>query len=258
MMRDMLFTETVLRTEELTKVYEGTTVVNKVCLEVKNGEVLGLLGPNGAGKTTIINMILGLTRPTRGSVEILGRAVKHGEAIARRYVGAVIDGVAFYRHLCAEDNLMALGNVRGVPGGAPWNPETGRALKDRIFEVLELVGLAGKARAPVATYSYGMLRRLALAVALIRDPKILILDEPTTGLDPEGILELRNLVRYLARGGKSILLSSHLLHEVQLTCDRVAILKKGEVIAQGEVQALIGRAPGVDLENVFFEILKEA
>lgn len=229
-----LFEGTVLRTENLTKVFGKTRVVKALSIEVKKGEVFGLLGPNGAGKTTAIEMILGLVRPTCGRIEIMGRAAPYGEADGRRHIGAMIDGVAFYRHLSGIDNLMALGGV------------SARSKGGRIQGILELVGLAGKAAMPVATYSHGMRRRL-------------VLDEPAEGLDPGGISELRGLIKALARGGKSILLSSHLLHEIQLTCDRVAILKEGQVIMEGRVESLISRAPSgrAELEKVFFDALGE-
>ena len=224
-----------IRTVGLTRVFGRHKAVDSVNLEIKTGEVFGFLGPNGAGKTTTINMILGLIRPTAGRVEILGQKAEWACPALRRHVGSLLDGMRFYPYLSGRDNLRlfaaALGSV------AP----------RRIDEVLELVGLAARATDRVRGYSHGMLRRLGLALALLRDPVVLVLDEPANGLDPAGIKEMRDLMKALAAQGKAVFLSSHLLHEVELICDKVAILRRGVVLAQGRVDELLCAAPALEI-----------
>ncbi|MEW6227833.1 MAG: ABC transporter ATP-binding protein [Bacillota bacterium] len=224
-----------IRTADLTKAFGTRKAVDSVSLEVKTGEVFGFLGPNGAGKTTTINMILGLTRPTSGHVEILGQRVGWACAAARRHVGSLLDGVQFYPYLSARANLQVFAKALDSVSGR------------RVDEVLDLVGLLGRARDRVMGYSQGMKRRLALALALLHDPVVLVLDEPASGLDPSGIKEMRDLMKSLASDGKAVFLSSHLLHEVEIICDKVAILRQGVVLAQGRVDELLGRTPAVEL-----------
>lgn len=224
-----------IRTVGLTRVFGSQKAVDSVNLEVRTGEVFGFLGPNGAGKTTTINMILGLIRPTAGHVEILGQKADWACPALRRHVGSLLDGVRFYPYLSGRDNLRVFAAaLNGVPSR-------------RIDEVLDLVGLAGRARDKVKGYSHGMQRRLGLALALLHDPAVLVLDEPANGLDPAGIKEVRDLMKALAAQGKAVFLSSHLLHEVEVICDRVAILRRGVVLAQGRVDELLCAAPAVEI-----------
>jgi ABC-2 type transport system ATP-binding protein len=219
--------EVALRITGLTKRYAQRIIVDGLDLTVHSGEVFGLLGPNGAGKTTTISMILGLITPDAGRVEILGSQVTAGKVAGLQQVGAIVETPANYPYLSAIDNLRILAGARG--GVSP----------RRFAEVLDLVGLKGYERNRISTFSLGMKQRLGLAGALLHDPALLILDEPGNGLDPAGIVEMRALILRLAREGKTIVLCSHLLAEVQQVCDRVMILTNGRTIAQGEVAALL-------------------
>ena len=223
-----------IETIDLTKRYGKRLAVDHLNLTVSKGEVFGFLGPNGAGKTTTIAMLLGLVRPTKGRVMVLGHDVQREPALALRRVGAMIEAPAFYPYLSGADNLRVLARAGGIPAA-------------RVKEVLETVELSDRARDKVATYSQGMKQRLAIAAALLPDPELIMLDEPTNGLDPAGTVEIRNLIRTLAAGGRTILLCSHLLHEVEQLCNRVAILKEGKLIAAGEVATLLRRGQGVRL-----------
>jgi ABC-2 type transport system ATP-binding protein len=223
-----------IETIDLTKRYGKRLAVDHLNLTVSKGEVFGFLGPNGAGKTTTIAMLLGLVRPTKGRVMVLGHDVQREPALALRRVGAMIEAPAFYPYLSGADNLRVLARAGGIPAA-------------RVKEVLETVELNDRARDKVATYSQGMKQRLAIAAALLPDPELIMLDEPTNGLDPAGTVEIRNLIRSLAAGGRTILLCSHLLHEVEQLCNRVAILKEGKLIAAGEVATLLRRGQGVRL-----------
>jgi len=223
-----------IETIDLTKRYGKRLAVDHLNLTVSKGEVFGFLGPNGAGKTTTIAMLLGLVRPTKGQAIVLGHDVQREPALALRRVGAMIEAPAFYPYLSGADNLRVLARAGGIPAA-------------RVKEVLETVELNDRARDKVATYSQGMKQRLAIAAALLPDPELIMLDEPTNGLDPAGTVEIRNLIRSLAAGGRTILLCSHLLHEVEQLCNRVAILKEGKLIAAGEVATLLRRGQGVRL-----------
>jgi ABC-2 type transport system ATP-binding protein len=218
----------VIRTHDLTKRFKKLTAVENLTMEVYQGEVFGFLGPNGAGKTTTISMLLGLLRPTAGSAEVLGYDIRQQPAQALQRVGALVEA-AFYPYLSARDNLWVMAQMSGAGGD-----------KDRIDQVLELVGLAKRADDKFKTFSTGMKQRLGLGAALIHDPELLILDEPTGGLDPAGMLEIRQLIRRLAREeGKTVFLSSHLLHEVEQVCDRVLVLDHGQAIATGRVDEIL-------------------
>jgi len=223
-----------IETIDLTKRYGKRLAVDHLNLTVSKGEVFGFLGPNGAGKTTTIAMLLGLVRPTKGQAIVLGHDVQREPALALRRVGAMIEAPAFYPYLSGADNLRVLARAGGIPAA-------------RVKEVLETVELSDRARDKVATYSQGMKQRLAIAAALLPDPELIMLDEPTNGLDPAGTVEIRNLIRTLAAGGRTILLCSHLLYEVEQLCNRVAILKEGKLIAAGEVATLLRRGQGVRL-----------
>jgi ABC-2 type transport system ATP-binding protein len=226
----------VIRTHDLTKRFKKVTAVDAINFEVQQGEVFGFLGPNGAGKTTTIAMLLGLVRPTAGSAEVLGHDIRRDLSPVLRRVGAIVEIPAFYPYMTGIDNLRIFARILG-----------GDAEK-QIPAILEQVGLKGRGRDKVGTYSLGMRQRLGLASALLGDPELLILDEPTNGLDPAGMQEMRLFIRRLAKEeGKTIFLSSHLLHEVEQVCDRVLILNKGRVIAQGRVNELLRQAHAVEI-----------
>ncbi|MBN2085305.1 MAG: ABC transporter ATP-binding protein [Anaerolineales bacterium] len=198
-------------------------------LEVERGQVYGFLGPNGAGKTTTIRMLMDLVRPSAGRAEIHGRNVREAGALAR--VGGLVEGPAFYGYLSGRNNLEVLARTAN-----DYRPE-------RIRALLEQVGLAARAAQPVGAYSMGMKQRLGVAAALLGDPDLVVLDEPTNGLDPAGIQEMRGFIRGLAKEqGKTVFISSHLLNEVEQTCDRVAIIHKGEMIREGPVAGLLAES----------------
>jgi ABC-2 type transport system ATP-binding protein len=220
--------EHLVQTRDLTKVYGGRiTAVNRVALSVRRGEVYGFLGPNGAGKTTTLRMLVGLVRPTAGSATVLGKPPGHPEALAR--TGVLIEAPGFYPYLSGRDNLRVVARYAGVAGG-------------RVDDVLELVGLSDRAGDRYAGYSLGMKQRLGVGAALLKDPELLVLDEPTNGLDPAGMRDMRALIRELGSRGHTVLLSSHLLGEVQQVCDRVGVIARGELIAESTVAELRGEA----------------
>jgi len=219
----------VLQTHRLVKRFGSVVAVDGVSLAVRRGEVFGFLGPNGAGKTTTIGMVLGLIHPTAGRVEVLGQEVAPGRVTPLRRVGSLVGTPGLVPYLSGRENLRLLARLY---------PEVG----DRQVEaVLEQVGLGPAAHRKVKEYSTGMRQRLGLAAALLHRPQLLILDEPTRGLDPAGMREVRLLLRTLADDGVTVFLSSHLLHEVEQVCDRVAVLNHGRVVAQGPVDELLGR-----------------
>lgn len=231
-----------IRTRGLSKRYAGNIAVKPLDLEVRVGEVFGLLGPNGAGKTTTILMLLGLTEPSGGSALVLGLDPAREPLRVKRHVGYLPDNVGFYMGLTGRENLRFTCRLNGV---APAVAEA------RISELLERVGLAGVGDDPVGTYSRGMRQRLGLADALVKDPLVLILDEPTTSIDPVGVAEVLELVRELAHEqGVAVLLSSHLLHQVQQVCDRMAIFVEGVVVAMGTVADLAARQEGSALVSL--------
>ncbi len=219
----------ILRTEGLTKRYGQITAVQDMDLRVFQGEVFSFLGPNGSGKSTTVGMILGLIRPTRGRVLAFGSDMTLHPWPALKRIGAVIETPAFYPYLSGYDNLRALAVMLGdIPPG-------------RIDHMLELAGLRERARDPYKSYSLGMKQRLGIASTLLRDPDLVILDEPTNGLDPAGTREVRELIPRLAHEGHAVFLCSHLLHEVQAVSDRVGIVRKGRLVAEGEVNELLRR-----------------
>ncbi|TMC39409.1 MAG: ABC transporter ATP-binding protein [Chloroflexi bacterium] len=221
----------VLRTRALSKSYGKRLAVDRLDLEIGHAELFGFLGPNGAGKTTTIRMALGLIAPTSGAVEILGHDVRKHRAEVLPRVGALVESPALYGYLSGRDNLRAFGDLLGGVS------------RRRIDEVLEIVALKGRERDRVKTYSMGMKQRLGLAIALLNDPELLILDEPANGLDPAGIVEMRDLLRGLVAAGKTVFISSHVLSEVQQICTRVAIINHGKLIRIGTVSDLV-QAPG--------------
>lgn len=220
----------VIRTAGLGKQYPGHTAVRSLDLEVRQGEVFGLLGPNGAGKTTTILMLLGLTEPTSGTAEVLGLDPARKPLAVKRHVGYLPDNVGFYGSLSGRENLRYTARLNGIDR---------KAAEARIDTLLRTVGLATAGEKAVETYSRGMRQRLGLADALVKSPSVVILDEPTTSIDPVGVVEVLELVRALAHeDGVAVLLSSHLLHQVQQVCDRIAIFVAGDVVAMGTVAEL--------------------
>ena len=215
----------VIQTNALTKRYGRVLAVDHLSLQVPHGHVFGLLGPNGAGKTTVMGMLLGLVRPTSGSFSLLG--AEGGGKDALRRIGAIVETPAFYPYLSGRRNLAYFQGVMGHR-----NPS-------ELDELLQRVGLGDRADDAFKTYSLGMKQRLGLAYALLGDPELLLLDEPTNGMDPAGMAEVRDLIRDLGTEGRTILLSSHLLHEVEQVCDSVAIIAKGRLVVQGDVADLL-------------------
>jgi ABC-2 type transport system ATP-binding protein len=216
----------VIETRALTKRYgERIVAVDALDLRVRRGEVYGFLGPNGAGKTTTLRMLLGLVRPTAGEALVLGAPPGAAEALAR--IGAMVEAPAFYPYLSGRDNLRVLARHAA-------------AHEDRIDDVLTEVDLLDRARDRFATYSLGMKQRLGVAAALLKQPELLILDEPSNGLDPAGMAEMRQLVRSLGQGGRTVVLSSHLMTEVEQIADRVGVIRDGALVAEGTVDELRG------------------
>lgn len=221
--------EAVIRTSALTKQYGPQTGVFGLDLLVRRGEVYGFLGPNGSGKTTTMRMLVGLVRPTSGTATVLGHPA--GSPAAMRGVGALIESPAMYPHLSGRDNLRILAHYAELPAA-------------RVDEVLCEVEMAAKADVAFRAYSLGMRQRIAVAAALLKDPALLILDEPTNGLDPAGVAGMRELITGLRRDNRSVLLSSHLLSEVEHLCDRVGVIRQGRLVADGTVDELRRDAGG--------------
>ena len=226
----------------LTKRYGRFTAVDGISLTIPRGELYGLLGPNGAGKTTTIRMVLGLIHPTAGDVELLGRRVRAGDAPLDR-VGAIVEEPAFWNYLSGGKNLeyfARAGRGRDAAGSR-------RRLR-RIDDALETAGLTAAAGKRVKAYSQGMRQRLGIALALLGEPELLVLDEPTNGLDPSGMRDIRVLLRALADGGTTIFVSSHLLAEVEAMCDRVGVMAQGRLVAEGRPSTLRGAVDRVRVE----------
>ena len=239
--------EFVVTTQGLTKRYGDRLAVDRVSMTVRRGEVYGFLGPNGAGKTTTLRMVLGLVRPTAGSVRILGEAAGSPSVTAR--VGALIEGPGFYPSLSGRDNLRVLARYRGLPESA-------------ADGALARVDLADRGSDRFRSYSLGMKQRLGVAAALMGSPELIVLDEPTNGLDPAGMADMRSLIVELARGGQTVVLSSHLLAEVQDICDRVGVIDRGRLLSESTVAELRGgstlRVCGVPLDRALATALRVA
>lgn len=229
----------VVRTAGLTKRYglskNNILAVDNLDIEVRSGEIFGFLGPNGSGKTTTIGMLLGLIIPTSGTIELFGQNTHQNLPSLLKRVSAVLENAPFYPHLSGYDNLAIFARTIGNIDNC------------RIDEVLETVGLKKRARSKARTYSLGMKQRLSVATALLNDPDLIIMDEPTNGLDPSGIIEFRELIKSLGEEGKTVFLSSHLLHEVEQVCDHLAIINKGKLIAQGSAGELLHRGKMLQL-----------
>lgn len=224
--------EWIIETRGLSKQYKGRYAVSNLNLQIAKGEIYGFLGPNGAGKTTTIRMLLGLIKPSKGTIDIFGKSlVKERLAILRK-VGSLVEYPSYYGHLSAIDNLEAIRRIIDVP-------------KARIGEALDIVGLTKEAKRPVKGYSLGMKQRLGIASALLGNPKLLVLDEPTNGLDPSGILEIRELIKSMPKAhGITVLISSHLLSEVEQMAGTVGIIRQGELVFQDTIENLHRQARG--------------
>lgn len=226
--------DNILETRELTKNFSGQLAVNGVSLEIKRNTIYGLLGPNGAGKSTTLKLILGLLRPTKGEILFDSEPWKR-EHLAK--IGSLIEEPALYGNLTAEENLLVHTKLLGVP-------------KDKIYEVLETVDLKDTGSKRASQFSHGMKERLGIAIALLNDPSLLILDEPTNGLDPVGIQELRELIATFPKKGMTVILSSHILSEVEQVVDEIGIINKGQLMFQGTPNR------DEDLEAFFMEVIK--
>jgi ABC-2 type transport system ATP-binding protein len=222
--------ETVLSVQGLKKRIGRKTIIRQVSFDVLAGEIFGFLGPNGSGKTTTIRMLVDLIKPTEGKIIVCGEDISLHPERALAHIGCIVENPEMYAFMTGWENLEHFARMQAGITSA------------RIAEVVEIVGLDQRIQDKVKTYSLGMRQRLGIAQALLGSPKLLILDEPTNGLDPKGIKELREFIRKLADGGMSLFISSHLLSEIQLMCDRVAIIAHGEVIAVGEVDELVSQA----------------
>ncbi len=226
----MEMSEFIIETNQLTKKFSKRYAVENIDLKIKKGEIYGFLGPNGAGKTTTIRMLLGLAKPTKGSIHIFGKDMKNEKLNVLRRVGSLVEYPSYYGHLNAYENLEAIRILLDVP-------------KSRINEVLSIVRLSNEAKRPVKGFSLGMKQRLGIAAALLGNPELLILDEPTNGLDPSGILEIRELIKSMPKEhGMTILVSSHLLSEMEQMATQVGIISKGKMIFQDSIETLRQRA----------------
>ena len=230
----------VLETRSLTKRFGSIVAVDDLDLAVHEGEVLGFLGPNGSGKSTTVSMVLGLVVPTQGTVHIMGESLAENPALVSNHVGAIIENPAFYPYLTGRDNLRAQAKM------------VGGVSESRIDELLKLVNMHDRADGKYKTFSLGMKQRIGIASTLLTDPALVILDEPTNGLDPAGQREIRSIIPRMAEQGHSVLLASHLLHEVEQVSDQVVIIRRGKKITQGSVDDLLRRGGFIDvrLEDV--------
>ncbi len=248
--------EVIITTEGLTKQYGSQTAVNHLNLTIYEGEVFGFLGPNGAGKTTTILMFLGLTEPTSGKVEVIGFDPTRDPFHVKEKVGYLPENVGFYDDMDARQNLQFIARLNRIPD---------KVSHPRIDETLNLVGLLDEAKKKVGLYSKGMRQRLGIAEVLIKEPKLVFLDEPTIGLDPDGTNRMLDLIRSLSRDRKmTVFLSSHLLDQVQQVCDRVGIMIKGVLVAVGPIEELakkklgLGDKEAYTLEEIYMKYFKEA
>jgi ABC-2 type transport system ATP-binding protein len=224
--------EKIIEIKNLSKHFKDLKAVNNLSLNVYRGDVFGFLGPNGAGKSTTIRMLMSLIAPNTGEIKLFGKSLKESRIEILKRVGAIVEKPDFYGYLSAYKNLEILGRISGK-----------HISQKRIMEVLELVGLSTRFKSKVKTFSHGMKQRLGLAQSLLHDPDLIILDEPTTGLDPQGMKEIRDLIITLSKDAKkTIFLSSHILYEVELVANRMVIINKGASVVEGEVETLLQQA----------------
>ncbi len=230
---------TIIRTSKLTKAFGNYVAVNNLDLQVMRGDVFGFLGPNGSGKTTTIRMLLGLTRPTTGHATLFGMDNTSHLSLILQRLGAIVEMPIFYTYLSGVDNLRVIASTSGMASG-PINDR-------RLTEVLEIVDLQASEKLTYRKYSLGMKQRLGIAAALLTDPELVLLDEPTNGLDPAGVFEMRQLIQRLSSLGKTIFISSHILYEIQHVCNRVAILQKGKLVTQGNTSELLQEREQIEI-----------
>lgn len=236
--------EIVLEVKNLVKNFKGVQAVKSINLNLHKGEVLGLLGPNGSGKTTTLAMLLGILHPTSGSFSWFNNGTKDEN---RKRIGSLLETPNFYPYLNAYDNLKVVGIIKNVPN-----------LQERINSVLEMVDLKERGKRPFRSYSLGMKQRLAVASALLSNPEVLVLDEPTNGLDPQGIAEMRQLIIDIAKEGKTIILASHILAEVQIICSHIVILREGEMVYNGSMESLLNQEQAFRLSATNMQQLEQA
>jgi len=241
--QNLNLSENIIEISSLSKRFKEVLAVNELSFTVKRGDVFGFLGPNGAGKSTTIRMLLSLISPTSGSIQIFGKSLKENRREILSNVGAIVEKPDFYLYLPALKNLEILAKISGKD-----------VSQSRIYELLELVGLKDRAKSKVKTYSHGMKQRLGIAQTLVHDPELIVLDEPTTGLDPQGMKEIRDLIIRLSKDeNKTIFLSSHILSEIELVANRMIIINKGSKIVEGEVNNLLNTKSlkvTVEVENI--------
>ena len=243
-MRKLTMNELVIETSGLTKRYGQLTAVDNLNLAIKKGEIYGLLGPNGSGKTTTILMLLGLTEPSAGQVRVLGLDPARQPLSVKAHVGYLPDSVGFYDNLTARENLIYIAKLNGLKRAEAYR---------RIDAALERIGLKQVAEKPVGEFSRGMRQRLGVAELIIKEPQIIIMDEPTLGLDPEATRSFLELIRNLKEDGITFLLSSHLLQQVQSVCDRVGLFRNGRIVLEGTVSELARQVLG-DAYRIFVEV----
>ncbi|MBO3797708.1 MAG: ABC transporter ATP-binding protein [Thermoproteota archaeon] len=228
----------VIECESLVKIFKGNPPVialDNVNLKVPKGSIYGLFGPNGAGKSTLISILMGLTLPTKGSAKVLGYDVLRESLEIRSRVGLLPEGFGFYDSMTALENLKYFGLLDGIPADM---------VKQRAEEILEKVGLEERANAKVSTFSRGMKQRLGIAQTLLKDPEMLIFDEPTVGIDPDGVMEFRRFVQDIVKEGKTVFLSTHLLRDLGMICTHTAMIRKGRIVAQGSMEELTQKMRG--------------
>jgi ABC-type multidrug transport system ATPase subunit len=236
---------TIIETTELTKRYRNIMAVDHIGFRVERGQVFGFLGPNGSGKTTTIGLLLGIINPTHGGIRLFDQYGMNELHVARKRIGATLETPNFYPYLSGYDNLRVVAKIKDVP-------------RRRIDEALDVVGLTARRNDQFRKYSLGMKQRLAIAGAMLGDPELVILDEPANGLDPEGMREIRDIIVGLASEGRTIFVSSHLLHEVERTCTHVAIIKKGRIIHQASMAELTAKHASAVLRAADVNALAEA
>lgn len=236
--------ETILKINSLRKVYKDVVALKELSFEVKKGQVFGLLGPNGSGKTTTLGILLGVLRQNSGDFSWFENGMKDEN---RKRIGALLETPNFYPYLNAYDNLVVVAKIKGMEN-----------YDDRINEVLERVNLFERRKSKFKTFSLGMKQRLAIAGAMLSDPDVLVLDEPTNGLDPEGIAEIRDLIRQIALSGKTIVIASHILDEIEKICTHVAIMRKGELLQIGTLQEVMTQERLLLIKSRNLEELKNA
>ena len=235
--------ETILTIENLNKRFGQVHAVNNVSLEINKGNVYGILGPNGSGKSTTLGIVLNVVNKTSGTFQWFGGTMETHDALKK--VGAIIERPNFYPYMTAQENLELVCKIKGTP-------------YSKVLEKLEVVGLLDRKESKFRTFSLGMKQRLAIASALLNDPEILILDEPTNGLDPQGIRQIRDIIKHIASLGTTILLASHLLDEVEKVCSHVLVLRKGQVLYSGKVDGMISNEGFFELQSDDLTVLKNA